>query len=47
MGLLANIVLFAVYFVLRSFHCIFKIVCPCTTLYLFLAFQLQLNKLEV
>jgi len=34
-------------FVLRSFHCIFKIVCPCTTLYLFLAFQLQLNKLEV
>ena len=32
----ANIkLLIAVYFVLRSFYCIFKIVCPCTALYLF------------
>jgi len=35
-------------FVLRSFYCIFKIVCPCTALYLFLAFWLQvLNKHEL
>jgi len=35
-------------FVLHSFYCIFKIVCPCTALNLFLAFRLQLlNKLEL
>jgi len=38
----ANIgLLIAVHFCI-VFYCIFKIVCPCTAFYLFLAFRLQL-----